>query len=285
MTKAIETIIAYHREWLGKHGPAVLEDSLGYLREDIDDGSPQAFQGMPASLGGLATYFGIRGAIDVIDGNSEGWQHISTACDFHAWDLKLSAESLFRQPRLAVGGWPLKLTNYTTIAACLASVSEKWGSMAETILRRIDSDPDSVDQAYWQSRRFEPFVIACCELRDGKSGEGRVERIGDPYRSVLLAWDDDVKLQRALESVCDYHCQNMDDTGGDWDPEFKHAPFDLLPCEVMLVKRIREHLGLSMPAVEHPLLTTLNVESVVVASYDEHELLEELSSAFSRCYA
>jgi hypothetical protein len=283
MSSAIGLMVSHHRDWLDKNGSLILERDAQYLREDLADGSPQAFQQIPDSLDALATYYGIRGVLDVIDGKSDGWKMISTAIDFRGWGVKIRSESFFRQSSLGVTA--VNLTNYISRAACLACVSEKWCEMAEATLRRIDSNPDSADQGYWQFRRFEPFVIACCDIRNGSSAYDITEWIGDPYRDVLLAWNDESKLAGALNAVCDYHCQNMDDTGGDWDPEFKHAPFDLLACEIMLVTRVRERLGLSMPAVDHPLVKTLKIESVFIPSCDDHELLRQLATAFSRCYA
>jgi hypothetical protein len=62
-----------------------------------------------------------------------------------------------------------------------------------------------------------------------------------------------------MEAMCDYHCENMEDTGNndDWDPEFDHAPFDLIPWEILAIYQVRNRLGLTAPEVKHPLLITL----------------------------
>jgi hypothetical protein len=49
----------------------------------------------------------------------------------------------------------------------------------------------------------------------------------------------------------------MVDKGWGWSAEFEESPFDLLPCEVILVKHVRHTLGLSMPLVSHPLIDVL----------------------------
>ena len=73
------------------------------------------------------------------------------------------------------------------------------------------------------------------------------------YTEVLTYWNDDVSLGDALVRICDYHCENMDDDGEDWKPEFGEAPFDLIPWELLAIGRIRQLAGLVMPAISHPL--------------------------------
>lgn len=279
MKDSIDAMIAYHRKWLEKNGSRILERETGYLKEDIESGTPIAFQQIPDSLDGLATYFGIRGTLEVLDGQKEkGWQNISNAIDFRGWGLKLRAESFFRDS----GVKSVNLTNYVSQAACLVCVSEKWCGLAEEILRRVSDNADAVDQMYWKSRRFEPFVLYCCKIRDCEAVNGGL--VG-PYDQVIASWDNDTSLAAALESVCDYHCKNMDDTDGDFDPEFKHSPFDLLPCEVILVNRVRERLGLPIPKVTHRLVSILNGNLPSVTHDTDHELLQRLAVAFDRSFA
>jgi hypothetical protein len=278
MADSIDTIIQYHREWLEKNGERILGRDSQYLREDIEDGTPQAFQQIPDSLDGLGTYFGILGTVELLDGQKSGWSNISNAIDFRGWGLKLRAESFFRD----LGVRQVNLTNYVSRAGCLICVSEKWRGMAEGILRRIDESDNAVDQGYWNLRRFEPFVLECCKIRDGESVSRKLDA---PYDNVIRSWGDEVALGSALESVCEYHCENMDDVGGDWDPEFKHSPFDLLPCEVMFVNDIRERLGLSLPTVSHRLVSLLDSRISLLPHETEHELLRKLATAFDRCYA
>jgi hypothetical protein len=61
---------------------------------------------------------------------------------------------------------------------------------------------------------------------------------------------------QAIEAVCDYHCENMEDKGGDddWDPEFDLPPFDLIPWEILAIRQVRSRLGLATPEPKHPLL-------------------------------
>lgn len=278
MARPIKTMIKFHRKWLIDNGDSILESNREFLEQDIDEGTPEAFRQIPVSLDGLATYYGILGSVELIDGQESGWEHVSTAIDFRGWSLKLRAESFFRN-----AGTATNLTNHVTRAACLVCISEKWGRMAESVLNKIATDQDAVNQPYWNSRRFEPFVSECCLRRDGEKRSG--DHLAPPYDAIIQSWNDERALARALELACDYHCANMDDVGGDWDPEFKHSPFDLLPCEVMLVRRIRSDLGLSTPDISHDLVSLLSPPDIISMNEEEHELLTRLSWAYDQSFA
>jgi len=72
----------------------------------------------------------------------------------------------------------------------------------------------------------------------------------------------------------------MDDVGGDWDPEFKYPPFDLIPCEVIFVKRVREKLGLPMPEIKHEIVSLLKFNPSKIESLSEHEFVYKIKNAF-----
>ncbi len=75
------------------------------------------------------------------------------------------------------------------------------------------------------------------------------------YQNVIDEWTNERGLADALEALCRYHLSNAEDNGGAWDPEFKHAPFDLLPLEIHAIFQVRQQLGLTAPAVSSPLLS------------------------------
>lgn len=275
MNKSIETVITSHKNWLVKNGARILARDSKYLLEDLDDASYQAFQQIPDSLNGLATYFGIRGAIDLLEGRESGWFDISTSIDFSGWELRIRAELFFRDKGTPVNNF----TNYVSRTACLACISSKWGDIAENLLRRISDDSKFVDQEYWKVRRFEPFVLRLLKILNGETAPF-AENIAEPYGQVIAAWNDESILARALDTVCEYHCQNMDDVGGNLDPEFKHPPFDLIPCEVIIAKRVREKFGLPTPEVKHEIVSLLKFDPSKIELLSEHEFVNKISNAF-----
>lgn len=275
MTKSLKRMIKYHRQWLESNGAYIFQRDSEDLRRDIDLGTTEAFRVMPGSLSGLGTYFGIRGTIEVIDGSLHGWRHISTAIDCRAWSWVIWADAFFRTP-----GNCLSLTTQLNIATSLICVSQKWEIRVAKILERVINDPDAIDHKYWRSRTFEPFVLACRAMVAGNSADSSL--LKEPYRAIIEHWNDAFLLSDALKTVCDYHCANMDDRGGDWDPEFDQPPFDLLPCEVMLVRRMRKKLELPIPEISHDLIAVLDPPDCIAANAEEHELIREVEEAFQR---
>ena len=218
-------------------------------------------------------YFGIRGALSVIDGKDSGWADMSTSIDFCGWSVKLQ---VYLQGR---GGSVSDLSNHTSRIACLACISTKWAGFAEGILRSIDDGQWSIDKAFWKSRKLEPFVRTLGKIRDGKMVRASEDNCG-PYDQVINSWGNEAALANALWVACEYHCENIYDVGGNWDPEFKHPPFDLIPCEVVYVNRIRQEIGLPVPAVQHDLVSLLEFEPRKIAHSQEHQLIQELQYLF-----
>ena len=269
----INRIIASHREWLKRHGSDVLERDSNYLLCDMSEGTFESFHQIPSSLDSLATYYGILGAIELIDGNEKGREHLCVALDCRGWELKISSELFFRQPKKA-----MNLTNYISKAACLVCASDKWAELALGVLQRVERDPTTIDKFYWKSRNFEQFVLSCCQF--GEGFEISIDGIKEPYVALLRYWQKEADLAKALKTVCEYHCDHLTDELIDYYPEFNHPPFDLLPLGLLLVKNIRRKRGLTTPSVSHDLVSLLGVEERIVDAGTPHALIKSLSDAF-----
>jgi len=270
--------LANHRVWLDKNARRIEQRELQYIGKDLKDGSPQALQLITIGLDGLATVYGIRGIVKVVDANEDGWADITRAIDYRGWSLKIRANGYFGPPVST----SINLTNEVSPAACLACCSETWSTTAGAILRRAASEPDAVYPPYWAQRRFEPFVLACLDLLDGVEFS-EIASLESPYRELIESLEDDDRLRDALSAACDYHADNMDDTGDEWDPEFMEAPFDLLPCEVMLVHEVRVRLGRPvLDSFRHPLVQTLGRSTRLRTTVMGDHLLDKVKEVFAR---
>lgn len=273
--KRIETVISRHRNWFQSNGDLIHARGSESLQQQIETATSRSLLQIPNSLSMLAMYYGIRGIVKITDRSEDGWQDLSDSVDFHAWDLLIRTHNFLHNPINDV----LNLTNYISRAACLACVSEKWAKMGAWILGLASEKLDFVDKDYWSSRCFEPFVLECYALARGELAS---QGIPIPYSDVLENWNSLDLLSDALVSVCNYHCANVLDDRDGVRPEFAHPPFDLLPCEVMLVQRIREDKALLIPKISHPLLSILNEPRLEHARESEHKLLEMLAPVFGR---
>ena len=143
--------------------------------------------------------------------------------------------------------------------------------------------PGAVNEAYWKTRRFEPFVLSLHEILVNRIIDPvSLSRCPEPYRAVLENWAKPAELGPVISSLCDYHCRNMEDTVGDWDPEFDRPPFDLLPTDILAIYAVRQRLGLSTPQVDHPLLNSAVATQPIPNSLPEDQILSRARLVFSQ---
>jgi hypothetical protein len=280
--KAILKLISLHRNWLDDNRDRIRDRELRYLEDAINQRTPQSMLSAATAADGLALCYGIEGIIRTFDGDIGGWAEIDRSVQYHLLTLRLESEAFFR--RFSPAG--LNLTNYTSRAACLICYGSvcgqnQWSRLAERILRRIADTKGAADEPYWSNRVLEPFVLACCDLRNGTCDVSHVAATDmGIYSDIFSSWNDSEHLRAALLAICDYHCEQMDDTGGDYD-EFKYTPFDVIPCEVLFVRQIRESLGLGFPAVEHPLMQTPLAAVKSCRKEVDDPLLNRIESTFA----
>jgi len=275
-SKRIQRTIKETKEWLTER-PPVLDEQLSFLDEDLAKGTLQGLSASAVTLEVLATFYGRQGVIRVIDGDKSGLVELHRGLAYHFWALKIRAQVFFKTAFLQRVQNVLDLSNDVSIAACLfchylANGNEARQHYTIDVLKGIATVPGAVDEPYWKQRVFEPFVLRLNQRQENSDlPEELLQRDLGPYAKVLEHWNAPDRLAEAIYSLCDYHCRNMEDRGGDWDPEFDQPPFDLLPCEILAIYALRHKLGLTTPKVDHPLLATplANLEPDPTSGTDE----------------
>lgn len=256
----INKVVQKHRKWLSRTGKRVADRDRKYLLQDLDEGSADSLKQIPHSLNTLGLYHGAKGVVAVIDGNADGWEDIRVSIELHAWSVYFLFETYLRRHELGI--ILIGPTNHTPELACVGSVCGSWQPRMLSILTRWRHDPNYRHDFIRPAQRFEEFALAVDQL-----GAKNILGIGvdisqceaSPYTQALVAWDDSAKLDAALLSICDYHLARIElKSDEEFAPEFKYAPFDLLPCEWMLVSRTRHALGMDTLRTNHPLLSLLS---------------------------
>ena len=260
-SRRIERTIKETREWLAEGAP-VLEEMFGFLDEDLGKGTLKGLGRAAITLEVMAVYYGRKGMIRVLDGDRAGWEEIQKGVAYHFWRLKIRAQRFFKtallQPTLAVKSLDLEVAS-TGCLFCyyLASGSEVGQRYTIDVLKGIATVPGAVNERYWETRIFEPFVLRLNQKQETfELPDSLEQRDLGRYAKVLEHWNDPDRLAEVIFGLCDYHCRNMEDFGGDWRPEFDDPPFNLVPCEIVAIYALRGKLGLVTPRVEHPLLLT-----------------------------
>lgn len=251
--RMLDRVTRQHRKWISETAQNVFDRSSTWLDADLAEGSLHSLRNVSDSLHGLATYYGIKGAVDVMDGVTSGWVNVHRSCHYHLWSLRLD-DLAFR--RLASTATLTLVVPKVACSLCYTVTCDldQWSHSLTMLLSEMASGSGIADEAFWKERRFEPFVLRLRQIVEstGRQVLGEGEDFG-VYTEVLTHWNNDALLGEALERICDYHCENMEDDGGDWKPEFGEAPFDLIPWELLAVGRIRQLAGLVTPTISHTL--------------------------------
>lgn len=255
----LKKLLKDHGVWVEKNADRIEARELRLLEECLPRLAASRLD-VADSLAFLATVYGTKGLVKVGGEDLSGWDEIAHSLDLLGWSCRIRND----QPRV---NW----TNYLSRIASLACCSSTWSREASLLLARVSSTPGALDSGFWESRTFEPFVLSLCEVgRPTNQNQGA-------YQEVAFAWDDPGRLVRALKLVCDYHTSNNTDRRS-WNAEFRFAPFDLLPCEVMFVRRAKEGQGQNLPTVEHDLVAFLQAPSDLVGK--PSELLQRVELAY-----
>ena len=136
----------------------------------------------------------------------------------------------------------------------------------------------------WTLRYPLEFFCHCLWLRaDGRIPEDSEVVACGPYADIFNHWNNPGNLAPAIFAACEYHLQQAVEPKGYEIHEFNRAPFTLLPVEILALRSVRERLGLPMPEVDHPLLTSPLVTNLPRILPEAHDgVLDALKAAVAR---
>ena len=283
--KKIQKLYKKHNEWLSnsQNIPAREQE---YLDKYLYDNNMNSLQHVADSLGFLASFYGKKGLVAINDGISSGWEDASKAIHYRYWALKIFCKTYSKTLFLkSLTGGP-NLTNEMSIAgnllACFIAIGkDDMASFTFDLLVQMVSVKGVIDEKHLQARRFEFFILWLYSISHNIRLPHNVKfsALG-VYQEVINCWECEKGLESALMGLCNYHLANMVDYGGNWDPEFKKSPFDLLPLEIRAIYVVREKMGLSTPNIAHPLLNTpaASVENLTIVP---DQLINQVESVFN----
>lgn len=267
-SKLIDKHVKYLRDWLSRNGDFVKSRGEVGIAECLRQGDFAAAIRLPLALNKLAFFYGVRGALAVLDRDDSGWTIIDRSIAYSYWRVIFAAAVTFKRLQRGELGDSLALYHELPVAAslvCYASVhgQPEWRNNLLAILTKAIATPGAVISDYWRDQGcYEAFILQCFNRNSiGVTEHDLPESVYHvelgPYRNVLDHWSDIDELAPALHEICDYHCQNLiqKNSRDPWPP-FTDPPFDLAPCEILAIEAFRKQLGLESPTVDHALLAT-----------------------------
>lgn len=280
--KQIERLVIQHRRWIQDNGEDVRQYSEGNINRGILENSIHSLRGIASGLRMLATYKGTHGVVAIIDGNQSGWQQVHHSCLLYLWSFRIE-NSIYKRLPDSVGLTLLGPQVACVLCYTIACRSAQWRGTMANVLEELAEDAKQVMTDYWQERRFEPFVLRLNQIMDGDTLSTKRDEDFGVYSDILLHWKNEKSLSEALVHACDYHCDNMDDIG-DWDPEFDHPPFDLIPWDILAIQQVRQHNDLFMPSLSHP-LTSPSVMQVQISNQIQDEFLPGVEQLYRQYFS
>ena len=241
---------------------AFLRNDMNFLDKAISLRSLHGLKAAASSLRTMGTYYGRLGISRIIMQDQRGWNDLAKATAYQFLGIKIDFKSFFNTRILRMHQEMPSLTNYVSLASCLlchAIVTEQTSQQAHIaeLLSEAISTPDAINDGFFRSRHFEPFSLLLYYKSVGIQPSDQLQQSDlGLYQGIFNNWDDRDRIHEDLLDLSDYHCLQMDDDGGDWNPEFTNPPFDLLPTEILAIIAVRRRMGFDPGELSHPLLGT-----------------------------
>ena len=198
-----------------------------------------------ANLDMETDWYAERGCQAVLDNEPVGWALLDRVLTNRWWHYRISVKGQFAS-KVALGMAHAITFHEDSIA----------DGLAERLLTSIDSESYGI--IGWDLSRVAPFLIKLwCTWRDHPTSErlNTTSNLG-VYGEIFEAWENDAQLGDAVAAACDRHLSDaLLILSGEGYPDFL-GPYDLFPVEILALNRIRRELGMAIPVVEHPLLST-----------------------------
>jgi hypothetical protein len=184
-------------------------------------------------------YYDLRGCKRVAEGDAvDGWHDIERSTYYVAMRLPF----LSPQERQSYDGRCAgRLLGHSALL--------EWWDIAQRMARIVVENAEAWPCAFFQSFAVEMWR----RLRNDATVTGPPTPLG-VYQQILDAWTDEEQLGEALLEGIEYHLQNT--TMFENSDEAFSDVWQLAPLEIALIRKARVAEGLSMPAIEHPLLDT-----------------------------
>jgi hypothetical protein len=230
-------------------------------------------------LDSLSVWHGRVGAVQVLEGDSGGWEKLKMSAIYKYWSIRFFVHAFLVDTRT------VKATNADALGACLcfhhliSTGSFEEAAWLGAAIKRSRSN-NSMNWVKILPRPFEAFTPRLFNAWQRLPVENRLEPYSaGVYQAVIDAWGDPMQLANPIKSACDYHMSQTDDPHDKGFPEFIEFLYAVFPVEIIAIRRVRSLLGLTTPSIDHPLLCSSLASPPANIDIPKDEVLSNLLSA------
>jgi hypothetical protein len=217
----------------------------------------------------IATWEGVCGERQLLEGNVEGWKAIQRSYLFLTWSRRIRLAFLDAKRGQ-------KFAYRSEFALLLAhAIVIRDDAYADFLGGRLVGALVSGDKRItgWDLTPFEPFMVRLYAHWRGSTVASAKTTTAESeiYNALFRHWRNGDDFSRALMDACDYHLNRIAPTSGNDLPEFEHVPYCWFPVEILALRRIRQEEGRETPLPDHPLMKTelAKVPESLPAVHDE----------------
>jgi hypothetical protein len=257
------------KKWL--ESTSFLDTALTKLARDLDR---QLDAVITTKLVQLSSWYGNTGNLQLLEGNKLGWDDIrkSLDCEMLSISIKAACQDAGKY------GWVATETVAVPLSLAIASHFNPFANwLGDRIIASLESKADKYKLGPPSGPYYFAFIqfYALWRKKSFNIKDYSDEPLG-VYQEILDGWTDEKRYVKACLKACDYHVKRMHDDQG--YSEFLGAPQDLLPVEMLMIRRIRDDLGLPNPEIEHPLMQTPLAHRPKELPEVKDELLEKVTA-------
>jgi hypothetical protein len=211
----------------------------------------QLRRSVTVDLDALSAWFGNLGNHRILQSESIGWADIRRSIDFCAMGIRIKSVFHDRATRGTIQAGDFAIS----LSSALAFRQDRYATwLGDRILDSLKANEGKYEfgPPADYNRAFLQFY-ALFRRREFDVKDHTSESLG-VYQAVLDGWHNEKAYVKACLEACDYHVERMHEEEG--FSEFLGAPENLLPVEILMIRRIREDQGLPNPEIDHPLMQT-----------------------------
>lgn len=264
-------LVDQQRSWLEKSYSHLIAREKKYLDGYFSEPSWLTLDKTSHSLHGIAICYGTKGELDTLDGNPEGPMYVYRSLVYHYWSLR-GRILAFHHGR-KTGRLTSELADLSNLLCSAMALNHSlWISWVHSVIESIQANPSFIGPGVWEQLTINRVA---CRLYDSYMASDSKDLdhdlaniLGDPLSA------------KVSNSIVISHCRLANEYH-DFSGDFDHAPFFLIPWELIAYYEIRK---ISYEEASSDLYAPIQKIIGVVDHIDQIDYTDEIIATVKEMY-